>query len=155
RPGHDVLHRGDHVQRVSGKALRSAASLEAHGGGRAAGPQVGARLLRVRGGKVTDFVAVATEDRIRTITVQRPEKLNALNTQVMEELDEAIGAAGSDPQLRCVIVTGAGDKAFIAGADIGELARLTPLEGREHARRGQRVVGRLERLKIPTIAAIN
>jgi enoyl-CoA hydratase len=104
---------------------------------------------------VSDFVGITTADGIRTITVERPEKLNALNTQVVRELDAAIAAADSDPALRCLIVTGAGEKAFIAGADIGELARLTPLEGREHARRGQQVVGRLERLTIPTIAAIN
>jgi enoyl-CoA hydratase len=104
---------------------------------------------------VTDFVGIATADGIRTITVQRPEKLNALNSQVMEELDAALRAADSDPALRCVIVTGAGEKAFIAGADIGELSRLTPLEGREHARRGQEVVALLERSKTPTIAAIN
>ena len=104
---------------------------------------------------MTDFVGIATTDGIRTITVQRPEKLNALNSQVMEELDSAIRAADSDPALRCLIVTGAGEKAFIAGADIGELSRLTPLEGREHARRGQEVVALLERSKIPTIAAIN
>jgi enoyl-CoA hydratase len=104
---------------------------------------------------VTDFVGITTADGIRTITVQRPEKLNALNSQVMAELESAIRAADSDPSLRCLIVTGAGEKAFIAGADIGELSRLTPLEGREHARRGQEVVALLERSKIPTIAAIN
>jgi len=104
---------------------------------------------------VTDFVGIATADGIRTITVQRPEKLNALNSQVMEELASALRAVDSDPALRCLIVTGAGEKAFIAGADIGELSRLTPLEGREHALRGQEVVALLEGSKIPTIAAIN
>ena len=104
---------------------------------------------------MTDLVGTATSEGIRTITVQRPEKLNALNTRVMEELDAALAAAETDAGLRCLIVTGAGEKAFIAGADIGELVRLTPVEGREHARRGQQVVGRLERLPIPTIAAIN
>lgn len=104
---------------------------------------------------MSEHVRVETEDGIRTITVDRPEKLNALNSQVMASLDAALAAAASDAALRCLIVTGAGEKAFIAGADIGELAKLTPLEGREHARRGQAVIGGLERLPVPTIAAIN
>ncbi len=104
---------------------------------------------------MSEAVAVATSEGVRTITVQRPEKLNALNAQVMEQLDRALGAAETDANLRCLIVTGAGEKAFIAGADIGELSRLTPLEGREHARRGQGLVDRLERLPFPSIAAIN
>jgi enoyl-CoA hydratase len=100
-------------------------------------------------------VRVETQDGIRTITVDRPEKLNALNTEVMERLDAAFAEAAADEALRAVIVTGAGEKAFIAGADIGELARLTPVQGREHARRGQAVLDRLERMAVPTIAAIN
>jgi len=104
---------------------------------------------------LSDHVRVETEDGIRTVTVDRPEKLNALNTEVMDSLDGAFAAAASEGSLRCLIVTGAGEKAFIAGADIGELAKLTPVEGREHARRGQAVIGRLEQFPFPTIAAIN
>jgi enoyl-CoA hydratase len=104
---------------------------------------------------VSDFVRVETSEGIRTITVQRPEKLNALNTEVMGQLGRAIEGASTDRSLRCLIVTGAGEKAFIAGADIGELARLTPIEGREHARRGQAVLDSIEALPIPSIAAIN
>jgi enoyl-CoA hydratase len=104
---------------------------------------------------VSDFVRVETSDAIRTVTVQRPEKLNALNTEVMRQLEGAITAASTDASLRCLIVTGAGEKAFIAGADIGELAKLTPIEGREHARRGQAVLDAIEGLPIPSIAAIN
>jgi enoyl-CoA hydratase len=104
---------------------------------------------------VSDFVRVETADGVRTITVARPEKLNALNAEVVAGLESAISDAAADTALRCVIVTGAGEKAFIAGADIGELAKLTPIEGREHARRGQAVLDRLERLPVPTIAAIN
>jgi enoyl-CoA hydratase len=95
------------------------------------------------------------EDGIRVVTVDRPEKLNALNSAVLEELSHAIVAAESEETLRCLILTGAGEKAFIAGADIGELAKLTPIEGREHSRRGQALLDRIERLPIPTIAAIN
>jgi enoyl-CoA hydratase len=104
---------------------------------------------------LSDYVRVETEEGIRTVTVERPEKLNALNIEVMASLDAAFGAAASEASLRCLIVTGGGEKAFIAGADIGELAKLTPVEGREHARRGQAVIGRLEQFPFPTIAAIN
>jgi enoyl-CoA hydratase len=104
---------------------------------------------------VSEFVRVETSDAIRTVTVQRPEKLNALNTEVMRQLEGAVTAASTDASLRCLIVTGAGEKAFIAGADIGELAKLTPIEGREHARRGQAVLDAIEGLPIPSIAAIN
>jgi enoyl-CoA hydratase len=104
---------------------------------------------------VNDFVRVETSEAIRTVTVDRPEKLNALNTEVMRQLEGAVTAASTDASLRCLIVTGAGEKAFIAGADIGELAKLTPIEGREHARRGQAVLDAIEGLPIPSIAAIN
>ena len=87
--------------------------------------------------------------------MDRPEKLNALNAAVLEALDARLAEAHDDPDLRCLIITGAGEKAFIAGADIGELSRLTPLDGREHARRGQALLGRIENLPFPSIAAIN
>jgi enoyl-CoA hydratase len=101
------------------------------------------------------LIRVETADGIRTLTINRPEKLNALNSEVMAQLDAAVAGAAADPEVRCVIVTGAGEKAFIAGADIGELAKLTPIEGREYARRGQAMIDRIDRLPIPTIAAIN
>jgi enoyl-CoA hydratase len=103
-----------------------------------------------------EFVRV--EDRhngIRVLTVCRPEKLNALNAAVLDDLAAAVGQAEADGGLRCLVITGAGEKAFIAGADIGELAKLSPLEGREHARRGQAVLDRISALPAPTIAAIN
>jgi enoyl-CoA hydratase len=100
-------------------------------------------------------VRVETQEGIRTLTVDRPEKLNALNAAVLEDLDARLADAQNEPDLRCLIITGAGEKAFIAGADIGELATLTPLAGREQARRGQAVLDRLENLPIPSIAAIN
>ncbi|HKA35322.1 MAG TPA: enoyl-CoA hydratase-related protein [Thermoanaerobaculia bacterium] len=101
------------------------------------------------------LIRVETAEGIRTLTVDRPEKLNALNAAVQAELSARIAEAETDPGLRCLILTGAGEKAFIAGADIGELAKLTPVEGREHARRGQALLNRIERLPVPTIAAIN
>jgi enoyl-CoA hydratase len=102
------------------------------------------------------FIRVESpEEGIRVLTVDRPEKLNALNSDVLGQLGEAIDAAASDPALRCLVLTGAGEKAFIAGADIAELAKLTPVEGREHSRRGQALLDRIESLPAPTIAAIN
>jgi enoyl-CoA hydratase len=100
-------------------------------------------------------VRVETRDGVRTLTVDRPEKLNALNTAVLEALGARVAEAEADGTLRCLILTGAGEKAFIAGADIGELVKLTPLAGREQARRGQALLDRLENLPIPSIAAIN
>jgi enoyl-CoA hydratase len=95
------------------------------------------------------------EGGIRVITVTRPEKLNALNAAVLDDLAGAVAHAETDPGLRCVVLTGAGEKAFIAGADIGELSKLSPLEGREHARHGQALFDRVSNLPVPTIAAIN
>jgi enoyl-CoA hydratase len=104
---------------------------------------------------VSDLLRVETEDRIRILTVHRPDKLNALNADVMAALEAALDAARADESAGVVIVTGAGEKSFIAGADIGELSKLSPLEGREHARRGQAIVGKLETLGKPVIAAVN
>jgi enoyl-CoA hydratase len=110
---------------------------------------------------VSELVRVETAEGVRTLTVDRPEKLNALNAEVVFALERAVAEAAEAAEatgsgsLRCLIVTGAGEKAFIAGADIGELVKLTPIEGREHARRGQAILDRIENLPIPTIAAIN
>lgn len=104
---------------------------------------------------MSQFVRIECSDGVRVVTVDRQEKLNALNGEVLHQLGEAVAEAEADPGMRCFVVTGAGEKAFIAGADIGELARLTPVEGREHARRGQALLDRIERLPAPSIAAIN
>jgi len=98
---------------------------------------------------------VETDDGTCTVRVNRPDKLNALNHQTMEELEDAFGALGSDPQVKGVIVTGAGEKAFVAGADIAELASLSALDARALARYGQRVLDRIEGLGKPVVAAIN
>jgi enoyl-CoA hydratase len=97
---------------------------------------------------------VETRDGVSLVTINRPEKLNALNAQVMRELDELFAALGADPQVRGVIVTGAGEKAFVAGADIAELATQTPVDGKESTLRGQRVLDRIEGLGKP-VAAVN
>ncbi|HEY3202766.1 MAG TPA: enoyl-CoA hydratase-related protein [Thermoanaerobaculia bacterium] len=104
---------------------------------------------------MSELVRVETSDSLRVLTVTRPEKLNALNAAVLGELAEALVEAEADESLRGLIVTGMGEKAFIAGADISELATLSPLQGREHARKGQALLDRLSGLPVPTIAAIN
>jgi len=94
-------------------------------------------------------------DGIATITVDRPKVLNALNLETLRELDTVVAAAGADDSVRVLIVTGAGEKAFVAGADIKELNELSSLEAAGHAAMGQSVFNRLERLGKPSIAAIN
>ena len=98
---------------------------------------------------------VATNDGVCTVTVNRPDKLNALNSQVMRELDELFTALAADAQVKGVILTGAGEKAFVAGADIGELATQSPVDGKEHTLRGQAVLDRIETLGKPVVAAVN
>jgi enoyl-CoA hydratase len=89
------------------------------------------------------------------VTINRPKVLNALNTQTLDELRRAILEIGRDDGVRAVILTGAGEKAFVAGADINELAVQTPTSGREHALTGQHVLDLVEHLGKPVIAAIN
>ncbi|HEV2380565.1 MAG TPA: enoyl-CoA hydratase-related protein [Terriglobia bacterium] len=94
-------------------------------------------------------------DGIAYVTVNRPEKLNALNDQVMADLKACFEELQSDIAVRAVILTGSGEKAFVAGADIGVLATQTPVEGKERSIRGQAVLDLIENLGKPVIAAIN
>ena len=94
-------------------------------------------------------------DGIARITVNRPDKLNALDGTVIRELGEAVGRIETDAAIRGVIVTGAGAKAFVAGADIGEIAGQGPIDGKARAMAGQLVFRRLERCGKPVIAAVN
>lgn len=89
------------------------------------------------------------------ITLNRPDKLNALNIQLLDELRELIAEVSRDESIRGVIITGAGEKAFAAGADIAELNRLDGNTGREYSERGQRVFSMIESLDRPVIAAVN
>ncbi len=95
------------------------------------------------------------KDAIGYITFHRPDKLNALNRKTMEELDSILASASDDAEVRVLILTGAGEKAFVAGADIGELAQRTPVDGKEFSLYGQGVLHRLETLGKPSIAAVN
>jgi enoyl-CoA hydratase len=94
-------------------------------------------------------------DGIATITVNRPDKLNALNATVIAELDDAAGRVERDPAIRGVLLTGAGPKAFVAGADIGEIGGQGAIEGQARSLAGQRMMRRFERCGKPVIAAVN
>jgi len=98
---------------------------------------------------------IERDDAVAIVTFNRPKVLNALNTQTMNELSAAIAGFKSDAGVRAIVLTGAGEKSFVAGADINELAVLTPVEGKEHARRGQRIFDAIEQLGKPVIAAVN
>lgn len=95
------------------------------------------------------------KNQIGTVTFNRPKVLNALNRRTVEELADALASAREDPEVRVLILTGAGEKSFIAGADINELAQRTPLDGKEFSLYGQSVFHMLETLGKPSIAAIN
>jgi len=92
---------------------------------------------------------------VRRITLNRPEKLNALNRATLSELTDAFTAAGADEGVRVVVLTGAGPKAFVAGADISEMSALTPVQARDFSRLGQRLMVTIERLGKPVIAMVN
>ncbi len=94
-------------------------------------------------------------DGLAVITVNRPKVLNALNMQTLDELRRTVLALKHDDAVRAVILTGAGEKAFVAGADINELAVQSPVSGREHALAGQHVLDLVEQMGKPVIAAIN
>jgi enoyl-CoA hydratase len=94
-------------------------------------------------------------DGIALVTINRPEKLNALNDQVMGDLKACFQSIEQDAETRAVILTGAGDKAFVAGADIGVLAVQTPVQGKDRSVRGQQVLDFIENLGKPVIAAVN
>ena len=92
---------------------------------------------------------------VARLTINRPQVLNALNSATIDELRRAVLDIKHDQGIRVVIITGAGEKSFVAGADINELAVQRPVEGKEHARQGQHVFDLIENLGKPVIAAIN
>ena len=95
------------------------------------------------------------DGNIAVLTVNRPDKRNAVNNATVEEIDRALSEVEKDETARVLILTGAGDKAFVAGADISELERRSIQSGRAETRRRQEVYARIEMLEIPSIAAIN
>src|SRR5450756_1426952 len=102
-----------------------------------------------------DNLLLERDGAVAIITVNRPKVLNALNTQTLDELRRAILELQRDDAVRAVVLTGSGEKAFIAGADINELATQTPTSGRDHARTGQHVLDFIEHMGKPVVAAIN
>jgi enoyl-CoA hydratase len=95
------------------------------------------------------------EDRIATVSVNRPDKLNALNEQTIRDLGAAVEEFSTRDDVGGVILTGVGDRAFVAGADIAELAKMGPVDGVEVSRLGQRVFRAIELSRKPVIAAVN
>ncbi|MGA0254333.1 MAG: enoyl-CoA hydratase/isomerase family protein [Rhodothermales bacterium] len=105
---------------------------------------------------VYDTLLVEVDDHgIATVTINRPDKLNALNAQVIEDLDAFFALAQEDEAIRGVILTGAGSKSFVAGADIARFQELDGVSGKAFAERGQAVFNRIENLPKPVIAAVN
>lgn len=102
-----------------------------------------------------DFVKLELEGAVCIITIDRPKALNALNRQVLWELSEAIAQVSANKVARSLILTGSGEKAFVAGADIAEMAALTVAEAMNFSELGHRVLDSLEQLPIPVIAAVN
>lgn len=101
-----------------------------------------------------EFVLYEQKGAVGVITISREKAMNALNSTVLEELDKTLDAVNLD-EVRCLILTGAGEKSFVAGADIGEMSSLTKAEGEAFGKKGNDVFRKLETFPIPVIAAVN
>jgi enoyl-CoA hydratase len=101
-----------------------------------------------------DFILYEVEGAVGTITINREKALNALNSQVLDELNATLDSVDLNT-VRCLILTGAGEKSFVAGADIGEMSSLTKAEGEAFGKKGNDVFRKLETFPIPVIAAVN
>ncbi|MGH7585566.1 MAG: enoyl-CoA hydratase/isomerase family protein [Gemmatimonadales bacterium] len=102
-----------------------------------------------------DALLFDLRDGVALVTFNRPDKLNALNTEVLGALREVVGRIESDEAIRGAVLTGSGTKAFVAGADIAEMAGQTPVAAEARARRGQAIFRRIERCGKPVVAAVN
>jgi len=100
-------------------------------------------------------ILLKIEGSVATLTINRPDRRNAINNATVEEIDQALDQIEGTPELRVLILTGAGEKAFVAGADIKELDQRDTISGRTDTRRRQEVYTRIEQLEIPSIAAVN
>ena len=101
-----------------------------------------------------EFITYEQEGFVGVITINRPKALNALNSQVLDELNATLDAVDVN-ETRALILTGAGEKSFVAGADIGEMSTLTKAEGEAFGKKGNDVFRKLETLPVPVIAAVN
>ena len=102
-----------------------------------------------------ETLRIERKDAVTIVEIDRPKALNALSSQVLDELDKAFLSLGDDASVRAVILTGGGEKAFVAGADIKEMASLGAAEARAYSDKGQAVLFRIENLGKPVIAAVN
>lgn len=100
-------------------------------------------------------IILEIDNAIATLFFNRPKALNALNNDLFDELDLALDQIRDNTDIKVLILTGTGDKAFVAGADIAELVKMNPLEGKSFSRKGQKVFSKIEDLPIPAIAAVN
>ncbi|NOX33471.1 MAG: enoyl-CoA hydratase/isomerase family protein [Deltaproteobacteria bacterium] len=100
-------------------------------------------------------IILEVDNHIATIFFNRPKALNALNNALFDELNIALDTIFNNTDIKVLILTGAGDKAFVAGADIAELVKMNPLQGKYFSRKGQKVFSKIEDLPIPAIAAVN
>ncbi|PJK13367.1 enoyl-CoA hydratase [Lysobacteraceae bacterium NML120232] len=100
-------------------------------------------------------LVITTDAGIRTLTINRPDKLNALNSATLDALHSAFAEAAGDDAVHVIVLTGAGEKAFVAGADISEMNTLSAVQGRDFSLRGQRMMRLVEKMPKPVIAAVN
>ena len=100
-------------------------------------------------------VDLERRERVAILTLNRPDALNALSVSMLDDLDAHLNSLENDPEIRALVLTGAGERAFTAGADINHMRTATPLEARDYARRGHAVTNRLENFPKPVIAAVN
>lgn len=105
---------------------------------------------------MTDLIKLDIRDnRVAVLTINRPEALNALNRDVLKALDETLSTIEQSKEIRAVVITGAGEKAFVAGADIAEMKEMQPAEAEEFSRLGQKIFTRIKCLKQAVVAAVN
>ena len=100
-------------------------------------------------------ILLEKKGNVAIATIDRPKALNALNSEVLNDLNTLVDTVNADPEIRVLILTGSGEKAFVAGADIGEMSSLSKAEGEAFGKKGNDVFRRIETLPIPVIAAIN
>ena len=100
-------------------------------------------------------VLLEKKGHIAVATINRPKALNALNSQVLEDIDQLVERVKADDEIRALVITGSGEKAFVAGADIGEMSTLTKAEGEAFGKKGNDIFRKIETFPVPVIAAVN